>query len=97
MPMTDMNRTSQQTKAQLKWAVACEQLSFVLDPPAGVVAQEQIDLATAVQRVQAALEDLQVAFDEKGGPMLDEKGLEAEDRAACSARPPTPFQPGELR
>ena len=63
-----MDRTSAQVQAQLKWSLACERLSFVLDPPAGAKPEGELtDLDAAVAHVRHALEELEAAFapDEK--------------------------------
>ena len=58
-----MDRTSAQVQAQLRWAFACERLSFVIDPPAGARREgELLDLAAAIGNVRRALEQLEAAF-----------------------------------
>ena len=58
-----MDRTPAQVRAQLMWALACERLSFVIDPPAGAKPEgELLDLAAAIGHVRHALEQLEAAF-----------------------------------
>lgn len=58
-----MDRTPEQVHAQLTWALACERLGFVLDPPAGATPEGSLaDLTAAVTQVRHALEALGAAF-----------------------------------
>ena len=58
-----MDRSPEQVQAHLKWTLACERLSFVLDPPAGAKPEGELtDLAAAVANVRHALEGLEAAF-----------------------------------
>ena len=58
-----MDRTPAQVHAQLKWALACERLSFVTDPPTGAMPEGALaDLAAAIAQVRHALEELEAAF-----------------------------------
>ena len=45
------------------WALACERLGFVLDPPPGVMPEgAMIDLAAALKQVKAALAEVEAAY-----------------------------------
>ena len=58
-----MDRTPAQVHAQLTWALACERLSFVTDPPTGAMPEGALaDLAAAIAQVRHALEELEAAF-----------------------------------
>lgn len=58
-----MDRTPEQGQAQLRWALACERLSFVIDPPAGATSEGALeDLGAAISQVRYALEELEAAF-----------------------------------
>ena len=58
-----MDRTLEQVKAQLTWTMACERLSFVMDPPAGAKPEGALaDLAAAIAQVRHALKELEAAF-----------------------------------
>lgn len=58
-----MDRTPEQVQAHLKWTLACERLSFVMDPPQGAKPEGELaDLAAAIAHVRHALEQLEAAF-----------------------------------
>mgnify|MGYP001053170749 CR=1 FL=1 len=65
-PMTESQRTPEQLKAQLKWALACERLTFALSPPAGADPESASGVLTAIERVQDALKELKLAFGSAG-------------------------------
>jgi hypothetical protein len=57
-----MDKKTAQVSAKLKWEAACERLAFALNPPAGLPAGQAPDLETALDLVQAALEEIREAF-----------------------------------
>lgn len=63
-----MDKKPDPLKARLKWEAACERLAFALAPPAGQVAADAPDVASAIALVQAALEEVRQAFAADCGP-----------------------------
>ena len=63
MDSNQNDKTPGQVRAELRWALVCERLGFVLDPPPGASPEGATsDLAAALENVRAALEELQIAF-----------------------------------
>lgn len=57
------DKTPEQIRAELRWALVCERLGFMLDPPQGASSEvAKADLAAALENVRAALDELQTAF-----------------------------------
>jgi hypothetical protein len=63
MARIEMESTPERVKAQLRWALACERLSFVLDPPSTAAPEAAVpDVNAAIEQALAALDELRAAF-----------------------------------